>query len=236
MSESASRSVVERESDGASVVAALVRLELDVARDGAARAASGRGRRRRSGRRSRRPAAARDRSGVSYWARTPPSRRIAIRSPSLIASSMSCVTKITVLRTSLVEAEELVLEAVARDRVEGAEGLVHQHHRRVGRERAGEPDALALAAGELRRDSGSRYSRGRGRRARAARRRARDPLLRASRAGAAPWRCCPRPSCAGTGRPAGSRSRCRAAARTSRSRDARPVDRGCRPRRCRSAG
>ncbi len=43
---------------------------------------------------------ARIRSGVSYWASTPPSRRIAIRSPSLIASSMSWVTKITVLRTS----------------------------------------------------------------------------------------------------------------------------------------
>ncbi len=39
---------------------------------------------------------------------------------------------------------------VARDRVERAEGLVHQHQRRVGGEGAREPDALALSAGELR--------------------------------------------------------------------------------------
>ena len=39
-------------------------------------------------------------SGVSYWASTPPSRRIAIRSPTRIASSMSWVTKMIVLRSS----------------------------------------------------------------------------------------------------------------------------------------
>ena len=39
-------------------------------------------------------------SGVSYWASTPPGRRIAIRSPIMIASSMSWVTKITVFATS----------------------------------------------------------------------------------------------------------------------------------------
>ena len=69
----------------------------------------------------------------------------------MIASSMSCVTKMIVLRTSRVEAQELVLQPGAGDRVERAERLVHQHHRRVGGERAGEPDALALAARELRR-------------------------------------------------------------------------------------
>src|SRR5581483_8639741 len=42
---------------------------------------------------------ARTASGVSYWASTPPSRKMAMRSPSLIASSMSCVTKMTVLRS-----------------------------------------------------------------------------------------------------------------------------------------
>jgi hypothetical protein len=50
-----------------------------------------------------------------------------------------------------LEAQELVLEALAGDRVERAERLVHQHHRRVGRERAGDSDALALPARELRR-------------------------------------------------------------------------------------
>ena len=42
-----------------------------------------------------------------------------------------------------LEAEELVLEPVARDRIEGAEGLVHQHHRRIGGEGARQPDAGA---------------------------------------------------------------------------------------------
>ena len=50
-----------------------------------------------------------------------------------------------------LEAEELVLEPLAVDRVDRAEGLVHQHHARVRGERAGDADALLLAAGELRR-------------------------------------------------------------------------------------
>ena len=49
-----------------------------------------------------------------------------------------------------LQAQELVLEALAVDRVDRAERLVHQHQRRVGGERAGDADALALAAGELR--------------------------------------------------------------------------------------
>ena len=49
----------------------------------------------------------------------------------------------------LVEAQEVVLEAVAGDRVDRAEGLVHQHDRRIRRHRAGDADALLLAAGEL---------------------------------------------------------------------------------------
>ena len=52
-----------------------------------------------------------------------------------------------------MQAQELGLEAVARDRVERAERLVHQHQRRVDGERAGEADALALPAGELRREA-----------------------------------------------------------------------------------
>ena len=48
-----------------------------------------------------------------------------------------------------LQAQELVLQPLAVDRVDRAERLVHQHQRRVGRERAGDADALALAAGEL---------------------------------------------------------------------------------------
>ena len=66
---------------------------------------------------------------------------------------MSWVTKMIVFRSSL-DPEQLVLKR-PRDRVERAEGLVHQHQRRVGRERAGEPDPLALAAGELGRVAGA---------------------------------------------------------------------------------
>ena len=63
---------------------------------------------------------------------------------------MSWVTKTIVLRISRLQAQELVLQALAVDRVDRAERLVHQHQRRVGGERAGHADALALAAGELR--------------------------------------------------------------------------------------
>ena len=45
--------------------------------------------------------------------------------------------------------QELVLQPVPRDRVDRAERLVHQQHRRVGGERPGHADPLALAAGEL---------------------------------------------------------------------------------------
>jgi hypothetical protein len=49
----------------------------------------------------------------------------------------------------LLEAEELVLEAAADDRVHGPEGLVHEHDRRVHGQGPGHPDPLALAAREL---------------------------------------------------------------------------------------
>ena len=50
-----------------------------------------------------------------------------------------------------LEAQELVLEAHAGDRIDRAERLVHEQHRRIGGERAGDTDPLALTAGELRR-------------------------------------------------------------------------------------
>ena len=46
----------------------------------------------------------------------------------------------------LLQAQELVLQARAVDRVDRAERLVHQHQRRVGGQRARHADALALTA------------------------------------------------------------------------------------------
>jgi hypothetical protein len=53
------------------------------------------------------------------------------------------------LRTVLLQAQELPLQALADDRVDRAEGLVHEQHRRVGGQRAGHPDPLPLPAGQL---------------------------------------------------------------------------------------
>ncbi len=47
-----------------------------------------------------------------------------------------------------LQPQELVLQPLAADRIDGAEWLVHQHHRRIGRQRARHPDPLALAAGQ----------------------------------------------------------------------------------------
>ena len=46
----------------------------------------------------------------------------------------------------LLKAQELVLEPLAHDRVDGTERLVHEHDRRVRGEGAGDADALPLAA------------------------------------------------------------------------------------------
>ena len=48
-----------------------------------------------------------------------------------------------------LQPDQLVLQGVADDRVDRAERLVHQQHRRVRGQRPGHPDALLLAAGEL---------------------------------------------------------------------------------------
>ena len=45
--------------------------------------------------------------------------------------------------------EQLVLEVGAGDRVDGAEGLVHEQDGRVGGQAPGDPDALLLTAGQL---------------------------------------------------------------------------------------
>ena len=62
---------------------------------------------------------------------------------------MSWVTNSDGLAHLALQPEELALQPLAHDRVDGAERLVHQQHRRVGRQRAGDADPLALAAGEL---------------------------------------------------------------------------------------
>ena len=48
-----------------------------------------------------------------------------------------------------LQPQELVLELLAHHRVDGAERLVHEHHRRVGGQGARHPDPLLLAAREL---------------------------------------------------------------------------------------
>ena len=107
------------------------------------------------------------------WARIPPVWKTATRSPILIASSMSWVTNRIVLAIVFLEAQELVLEAVADDRVDRAERLVHEHDRRVRGQRPGDADALPLAAGELAREAVAVLRRDRARRGRAAPRSAR---------------------------------------------------------------
>ena len=49
----------------------------------------------------------------------------------------------------LLEAKELVLQPGPGDGIDGAEGLVHQEDRRVGGQRPGHANPLALPAGEL---------------------------------------------------------------------------------------
>ena len=209
---------------------AVGREQVDLGERRQRQALERRGRRRRTARRSRRPGARGSRPACRTARASPPSRRIAIRSPILIASSMSWVTNTTVLRTCACRREELVLQARAVDRVDRPERLVHQHQRRVGGERARDADALALPARELRRVARGRSPRGRARSARAARcTRARDARLAPSRAAAARWRCSRRRSGAGTGRSAGSRSRSRAAARSGRARARCARRAGCRP-------
>ena len=53
------------------------------------------------------------------------------------------------MASSRLEAQELVLEALADDRVDRPERLVHEHHRRVGGEGPGYAYPLALATREL---------------------------------------------------------------------------------------
>ena len=116
-------------------------------------------------------------------------RRVVLGEPAALAEDRDAVADldrlVDVVRDEddrlaqlLLQAQELVLEPRAHDRVDRAERLVHQHQRRVRGERAREADALALAAGELGREALPVRLPGRGRRARAARRRAPGSAVR----------------------------------------------------------
>ena len=48
-----------------------------------------------------------------------------------------------------LDIEQLILEPLAGDWIDGAEGLVHEDHGRIGRQPAGHADALLLSAGQL---------------------------------------------------------------------------------------
>ena len=124
-------------------------------------------------------------AGVAYCASRPPAAKTATRSPIRTASSMSWVTSTTVLPSSRWSRRNSSCSRTADDRVDGAERLVHQQHRRVRGQRPGHADALALAAGELVRVAVGVLLAGRGRRCRAARgpAPARSPSTRRTAAG-----------------------------------------------------
>ena len=69
--------------------------------------------------------------------------------PSANASAMSCVTISDGLPQVALDALELALQLGSRDRIERAERLVHQQHRRIGGQRARHADTLALPARQL---------------------------------------------------------------------------------------
>ncbi len=115
-----------------------------------------------------------------------------------------------------VQAQEVVLQALSRDRIDGAERLVHEHDRRIGGHRPGHADPLLLAARELARVALEVGRRIEPDQVEQLRRAARGSAAWTSRAAAGPSRCCPRSSCAGTGRSAERRSRCHAAAGSAR--------------------
>jgi hypothetical protein len=150
------------------------------------------------------------------------------RSASSSASSWSWVTKTVVWPVSSWRPAQPAAQFLAHLGVERAERLVEQQHARLDGQRAGQRHALPLAARELRRVAVLPAPRAAP--ARAARSRARDlafggPAGAGARAGRR--RCSRTPSCAGTARSAGTRSRraapARAAGRRPRRRRRRPL-------------
>ena len=84
-------------------------------------------------------------AGVAYWASTPPF----FEHGDAVAELDRLVDVVgdedDRLADLLLQAQQLVLQALAVDRVDRAERLVHQHQRRVGGQGAGHAHALALA-------------------------------------------------------------------------------------------
>ena len=72
-----------------------------------------------------------------------------MRSASTIASSTSCVTRISVGFGVGPQIEQVVLQVGAGERVERRERLVEQQHLRPRHQRARDGDALRLSAGEF---------------------------------------------------------------------------------------
>ncbi len=106
-----------------------------------------------------------------------------------------------------LQRQQIVLEPGANDRIDRAVRLVHQQDRRIGGERTGDAGTLLLSARQRRRvpiEQVQVESRRVRRVRRSVRRSDRDP----SRATRAPRRCCVAPCDGGTGRSAGSRTRC----------------------------
>ena len=71
------------------------------------------------------------------------------RSATSIASSWSCVTNTLVTCTSSCSRRSQRRSSLRTLASSGAEGLVEQQHLGLDRERTGQRDALALAAGKL---------------------------------------------------------------------------------------
>ncbi len=113
--------------------------------------------------------------------------------------------------------QELVLQPLAHHRVDRAERLVHQQHRRVGGQRPGHARPAGAGRRRAGRGSGRRTSAGSSP-TRSSSSAARSRALRAlpAQQAAGRSRCSPAPSCAGRARPAGSRSRSGGAARPGR--------------------
>ena len=111
-----------------------------------------------------------------------------------------------------LQGQQVVLQFLPHQRVDGAVGLVHEQDRRVGGQGPGHPYPLLLAARQLGRVAAGHVGSA-GRPGPGVRPPARRSGPWASPAGRGRRRCWPPPCGGGTGRSAGSRSRCCAAAR-----------------------
>ena len=78
-----------------------------------------------------------------------PSCSITSSSPSRCALGMLCVTMISVVVPSLLQAEQQIVDFVGGDRIEPGARLVDEQHRRIERQRAREAGALPHAARQI---------------------------------------------------------------------------------------